>query len=184
MHIFGSAGSADWWTPQVVIDLLHDLFPGDITDLAADVESAQRLGAPYSYCAEYSFLDNCPEQRHAILSAFCNPPGGKTRLTQRFWVACAEAYERGVIRELLWLSFSIDMLQTTQGKGVPSILDYPTWVPASRLPYYSPYKGRELPGLRPSAITFMGASRKREAKFFALCAARIPGAAIIPTERS
>lgn len=150
--VHGSEGSAEWYTPQKVIDLVHELFPGGFHDVASCFEAQQRVKATI-FCDKER--DARKEGTWGPLPVFCNPPGGKTRLTQTFWKELGARFLEGQFEEAIWLSFSLDTLQTCQD-GPVNILDVPTFVPHRRLKYWDPKQQKEVGGVRPSAITYFG----------------------------
>jgi hypothetical protein len=63
---------------------------------------------------------------------FLNPPGG---LVLEFWrkLLVEHAHERTT--EAIWIGYSLEQLQTLQGKGVVTPLDFPFCVPKQRIAF-------------------------------------------------
>ena len=149
MH--GVDGSASWYTPQVIIDLVHRCFPGGFLDPCSSPTAQERVRALH-YLTDGLNTD----WKSFRLPVFINPPGGRARLTQKFWDKFMAEQIPGI-----WLHFSLDSLQTLQ-RPSGNVLDHDTFIFDKRLPYYSPSLCKEVPGLRPSALTFVRYSPYRE----------------------
>ena len=86
-------------------------------------------------------------------TVFCNPPGGKNGNESQqtaAWFLLARAHKEGRVRSAVFVCFSLEILQVTQGAGsrfLPTPLDFPVCYPAERVRYYRVSKTAPLPGV-------------------------------------
>lgn len=133
MNIQHSSSSDVWYTPlNILARTCEVLGPIDL-DPASDEHGNRRVGAGKYYTREQ---DGLTLPWHGTL--FINPPGGKRgnkSMPALFWQTLMAARESGNIRHAIFLAFSAEALQNTQGKGVPSICDFNVCIPAKRLKF-------------------------------------------------
>lgn len=76
---------------------------------------------------------------------FLNSPGGRSRpRAQDWWGKLQAAYAVGDVTQAFFVSFSLDILQTSQSKSAGGALAYPTFVPDTRIAYDDPVTGGPL----------------------------------------
>lgn len=156
-------GSAEWYTPQWIVDIAVKLMGGIDLDPCAAPDTPAWNAAPAHYTPKHDGLSYPWHGR-----AFINPPGGKSRLTQKFWKKMCDEFVADRLTEAVWVSFSLDTLQTSQNHGAFSVTDFPTWIPAKRLHYLNSNGEKTSKAPKPSAITYVtpeedGLLRLREA---------------------
>lgn len=133
-----SAKSADWMTPDSVLEAVREFFGGTITLDAASDEEANRRVKALSYLTDSLIID-----WPASKSIFLNPPGGKQgqeSLPAAFWnkLAFQMHYGKEKYGHAIFLAFSIEAFQTCQATGF-TMLSYPFCVPRKRLQFVSRY---------------------------------------------
>ena len=136
MNIMHSSRSDLWYTPIDILVRTRFVFDGppDL-DPASDEFGNARVQARYFFTRETNGLTSpWPQSR----SVFLNPPGGKTGKhsnTVAFWIKLMEEVRAGNVGHAIFLAFSAEARQTTQGKGVPSINEFPSCTPARRIAF-------------------------------------------------
>ena len=137
MNIQHSSRSDLWQTPDEIIRLVYLLFPGIELDPASDEKANQRIRANRIITREQDALSMPWEAR----SVYLNPPGGKAgnkSLVGLFWRKLLHEVSEGNVGHALFMAFSAEALQHTQGKGGKSICDYPFCVPSRRIRFVHP----------------------------------------------
>lgn len=149
MKAHGEIGSAEQYTPPWVISIVRELLGGiDLDPCSCELANGV-VNAETYYTAE---MDGLSLPWYGLV--FVNPPGGKAKLTQKFWAKLSEHYVQEDVAAACFLSFSIDALQTTQRHGPTSLLDYYTWIPNRRFDYWTS-QGGQNGAVRPSALTWL-----------------------------
>lgn len=125
-----------WYTPRSIITRVRNVLGAIELDPASDPIANRRVEAK---CILTRDTDGLETPWPPARTVFCNPPGGKTRNRSNvalFWQRMMEyrevcpTFDHGI-----FLAFSIEALQTTQGKGVLSMLAFPLCVPARRIAF-------------------------------------------------
>jgi hypothetical protein len=113
---------------------------------------------------------------------FCNPPGGLIRVGSRlrsaqklFWWKLAGEFASGRVQAACFLSFSIELMQTTQidrpdGLWLP--VEFPFCLPSSRVAYMSKRGGVLVRGTQPphaSALFLLTRDRSMLGRFVVAC---------------
>lgn len=146
MNIQHSSRSDSWGTPSHVLELARTVLGAIDFDPASSEEFNRNVQAA-------SFLtsdDDGLVAKWPLGSLYCNPPGGRRAgksMTQLFWSRLMNHQSSGKLTHAIFMAFSLEAMQSTQGKGVPSIAEFPFCVPAKRLAFVSP---GGLPGLAPA----------------------------------
>ncbi len=133
MNIQHSSRTDCWYTPLDILERVRRVIGPIEFDPASDRFGNMRVGAK-TYFSKTSQSDGLSLGWPEGTNIFCNPPGGKRgnqSMTALFW-ARLMSY-RPVIKEAIFLCFSAEALQNTQGKGVPSICRFPFCVPKRRI---------------------------------------------------
>lgn len=145
MNIQHSSRTDLWYTPLPIVVAARDVLGPIDLDPASDEFGNARVGAARYLTREMDGLTTPWVGR----TVFCNPPGGKKgnkSNTALFWARLMAHREAVELDHAIFLAFSAEALQNTQGKGVPPIMAFPFCVPAQRLAFDS----REGPGKDPS----------------------------------
>lgn len=162
------SGSVDWWTPPYIIDASRRALGGTIDlDPASSPEANVKIRAKRIYTEEQDGLAFPWEGR-----IFLNPPGGKMGTASRqklFWQKLVYDWQKGRITAAVFLSFSIELFQTSQVKplGLPTPHDFTVCFPARRIAYlkegsifsHSPPHSSALIYLGPSPALFADAMK-------------------------
>lgn len=137
MNILHSSATDEWYTPLDIILRAQGVLGCIDLDPASDDFGNARVGATYFITKDQDGLvapwpTNC--------SVFINPPGGKRgnqSNTALFWHRLMKYRETGNLKHAIFMCFSIEAAQNTQGKGVPSILEFPFCIPKKRVKFDS-----------------------------------------------
>jgi hypothetical protein len=138
MNIQHSSRTDEWGTPIGVLALAHEVLGQIDFDPASDPFFNARVGASYFYTREIDGLNTDWPDAGTI---WCNPPGGKTgnaSQTVAFWIKLMAYRSRPCFNHAIFMAFSAEARQTTQGKGVPSINEFPNCTPAKRIAFDRP----------------------------------------------
>lgn len=137
MNVQHSSRTDKWWTPLDILERVH-MVVGPITlDPASSLEANERVRAQNIITEEQDGLTT----PWAAGSLFLNPPGGKLgnkSKTALFWKRLMEHRETGKLTHAIFLAFSAEALQNTQGKGCQAIGEFPFMVPSSRIKFDRP----------------------------------------------
>ncbi len=177
-----SSASVEHYTPASIVEAARETL-GEIDLDPASCEAAnQVVKAARFYCAADDGLVQPWGGR-----VFVNPPGGRTgneSNQKRWWFKLAREWLEGRVQAAIFVSFSIELLQTTQCKapaGLSIPLDFPICYPASRVDYETVIDGmRKAEGspTHASAVIYLGDDRERFASLFGSL-----GRVVIPAER-
>jgi ParB family chromosome partitioning protein len=136
MNIQHSSSSNEWYTPDYIIQMIKEVL-GEI-----DLDPASCPEANLTVKANQIFTKEDDALKHEWKgNLFLNPPGGKIgnkSLSIEFWRYLMVELERGNVDHAIYLAFSIEQLQSSQGKGVPSIGEFTFCVPSKRLRFKKP----------------------------------------------
>ena len=143
MNVQHSSRSDKWYTPVDIIDRAKHVLGHIDVDPATDAFGNSRIGATYAITKEMDGLSTewaFMGEQHPV-TAFLNPPGwklGNKSLSALFWQKLMQLRERGALAHAIFMAFSIEAMQTTQGKGCKSIGHFPCCIPAKRLRFDKP----------------------------------------------
>lgn len=133
MNVQHSSKTCEWFTPPDVITRVHNVFGVISLDPASCAEANKLVGADNYYTADDNGLE-----KPWFESVLVNPPGGKVSgsrrsLPQQFWVKAMKELAAGNLRHMIWVCFSIEQLQNSQGLDVPSMAEFTVCIPSKRL---------------------------------------------------
>jgi hypothetical protein len=137
MNIKHSSKTDQWLTPHDVLDRVRMVLGEIDLDPASSLQANARVGAKRIITAAENALVtpwNCENQ-----SIFVNPPGGKTGNQSNvvlFWQRLLT--HRHEFKHAVFMTFSLEVLQTTQKLGHTSIGEMVHCVPAKRIPFVRP----------------------------------------------
>jgi hypothetical protein len=133
MNIQHSSRNDDWMTPVDIIRRVKLVLKEIDFDPASSYQANERVGAKLYYSQmEDGLVKPWPEG----CSIFCNPPGGKVgnkSKTGLFWQRLMAHKDR--FSHAIFLCFSVEAFQSTQGKGVASVGEFPFCIPKKRIKF-------------------------------------------------
>lgn len=135
-----SSKSAEWYTPQNVINLSKKVL-GDIDlDPASCVQANTIIGANKFWTKEDNALSKDWTDFHVTQTVFLNSPGGKIgnkSIPVLFWNKLTQMRQAGALEHAIVIAFSIEQLATTQKCEVP-MADFTLCIPKKRMQFVSP----------------------------------------------
>lgn len=137
MNIQHSSKTDLWYTPPHILDKVRQVLgPIDLDPASDEIGNSAVKAKRFITKAENGLTSDWGFPR----TIFINPPGGKLgneSLAALFWVRLMKQMKFPEFDHAIFLAFSLEQLQTTQGKGVPSIGEFPLCVPSKRLRFYT-----------------------------------------------
>lgn len=149
-----NSASAEHYSPPAIVEAARTTLGGVIwfdpfsCAVANLTVRAERYWSPEKGQDGFALLREVKAE-----TAFVNPPGGKDGNESQqaaAWFAVAQAHKQGRIRSVIFVCFSLELLQVTQGSGsrsLPTPLDFPLCYPAKRVRYYRASRTAPLPGV-------------------------------------
>lgn len=137
MNIQHSSRSDEWYTPDYIIEKVRSL----LGTIDFDPASSTLANAKVQACKFFTKDDDALTTEWLPGTLFCNPPGGKIKnksKTALFWEKLMCWRESGNLTHGVFLAFSLEALQTSQGKGCKAIGEFPFCVPKSRIKFVLP----------------------------------------------
>jgi hypothetical protein len=163
-------------TPEHILALARDVLGTIDLDPASDTEAQSRVKAAW-YCGPGSLcLDGLSITWGSVArptKVWLNPPGGTippghTSSVATWWRKLVTEHQAGRVFEALFLAFTLEALRTTQGKGVPSCLEFPLCVPGDRLRFLASGAGSKTVNspAAASAVVYLGPNVARFREVF------------------
>jgi hypothetical protein len=138
MNIQHSSRTDQWFTPAPIITLVKKVLGNIDLDPASSELANVLVGAKNIIDVETNGLSvEWPED----CNIYINPPGGKTNgksNTFLFWKKLMEYRNAGKLNHAIFMAFSAEAMQTTQGKKIQTMLDFSICIPAKRIAFVSP----------------------------------------------
>lgn len=134
MNIQLSSRSDLWYSPLEVLVMVRSVLGTIDLDPASDANANDRVAA-VRYFDEHD--DGLLQDWGNNLSIYLNPPGGKVLNQSKailFWKKLMDTK----IKHAIYMGFSLEHLQSSQGKGVKSIGEFPFCIPKKRLQFHYP----------------------------------------------
>lgn len=158
--------SVEHYTPREVVEAARELMGGIDLD-PASCEAANRVvRATRIHTEEDNGLDYTWWGK-----VFLNPPGGglntksanwgwakdkKTRSNAvLWWRTLCEQFAEGNVTEAIFLGFSLEIMQTSQGEGFAPVQAFPHVVPVNRIRFLTPDGVGEQP-THSNVIVYLG----------------------------
>jgi DNA N-6-adenine-methyltransferase (Dam) len=137
MNVQHLSRSDSWQTPKHIIQLVKQVL-GEPIDLdpASSPEANALIGASRIITREENGLTS----NWTGSTVYLNPPGGKTKNASNsalFWKKLMLYRKAGFLGQAIFMAFSAEALQTTQGKGCLSIGEFPFCIPSKRIKFIS-----------------------------------------------
>lgn len=160
MNIQHSTRSDSWYTPAWIIEKVKNVLGEIDFDPASCVEANMTVGAK-TFLSTDSLDAYWPNG-----GIFLNPPGGKTgnkSNTFLFWEKLVHHSHAPGFTHAIFLAFSAEALQTTQGKGIPSLGQFLLCVPKKRIKFDG-HAGKIAPS-HSNVIAYIPGSVDRSSEF-------------------
>lgn len=160
MNIQHESRSDSWATPLEIMNMVRDVLGPIDFDPASDMYFNITVGAKYFYS------EGSLEKEWKPGTIYLNPPGGRVgnqSQTCLFWQKLMKQRLKPEFTHGAFMAFSIEALQNTQGKGCPSIGEFPFCVPAKRIRFEG-HAGKNSPS-HSNAIVYVPGSIDRRADF-------------------
>lgn len=119
--------SPEWYTPSEYVEAARVVMGGIDLDPASHVEANKIVKAGEFYTEEQNGLTSLWRG-----NVFLNPPGG---LVNEFWVKALLEWQHSRLKQMIWIGYSLEQLQTLQSAGVSSPLMFPMCVPKRRIAF-------------------------------------------------
>jgi hypothetical protein len=165
VNIQHSSRTDRWYTPLDVIVRAQKVLGNIDLDPATDEFGNARVGATYILTEKEDGLV-APWVSGTV---FLNPPGGKRgnkSLAGLFWERLMKHREAGGLDDAIFLAFSAEALQSTQGKGYPSIGEFAFCVPKKRLRFDYPSGAVGGSPSHSNVIVYVPGNVSRETRFW------------------
>lgn len=149
-----SSKNDDWLTPIWLVNSAKQVLGEIDLDPASSPEANVRVGAKKFYTKEEE--DGLTKEWRDTI--FCNPPGGKVKgksVAALFWTYLMQEIKSGNVNHAIFICFSAEALQNTQGKGVPSVGEYPFCIPAKRIHFDYPGSERKKAPTHGNVIVYV-----------------------------
>lgn len=135
--VLTSSASCTWYTPSWLLDRVRLVLGRIDLDPASD-ETANRTAKADRIITEDGVEAPWLDHPGAI---FCNPPGrrsGAVSVPSLFWARLMREREDRKITHAIFLSFTLNSLQTTQRKSTPAMGEFPCCILKKRVIFESP----------------------------------------------
>lgn len=147
MNIQHSSRNDDWETPKSIVNLVHQVIGYPDLDPASSLKANQVVKAKRFFTKEDDALKTTWATEP--VSIYLNSPGGKLGnkgLTALFWDELMHYHELGLIKEAIFMCFSLEALQTSQVYPRRPITDFLVCIPKNRIAFVDPLgQGRVQP---------------------------------------
>lgn len=135
LNVQHSSRTDGWYTPAKILELARTVLNTINLDPASSEEANEQVKASFFY-TEHE--DGLSVRWIRDCTVFLNPPGGKVGNKSKaglFWKKLMEYRDAGHLTDAIFLAFSVEALQSTQGKGCKPIAEFPFCVPAKRIAF-------------------------------------------------
>lgn len=159
--VFHTSDSTKWGTPRFIVDIVKEVFDGNINvDPASSLKANEIVGADRILTEADDALTSMWFDNHDWVSesqnVFLNPPGGRHNgksKTFLFWEQLMN--RRKSFSHAIFIAFNIGSLQVSQDKGVPSMGEFPLCIPKKRLRFVDPESGERHSPPHANAIVYV-----------------------------
>lgn len=144
-----SSKNAKWVTPPWLVTMIREVLGNIDLDPASSEFANQYVRANRFFTEE----DDGLMKDWTGGSIYVNPPGGRTTadsihgyatLPQLFWDKLMDQHLNSPsFIHAIFMVFNIEMLQTSQNKQSPSVIEFPFCIPAKRVKFIDPDSGME-----------------------------------------
>lgn len=164
MNILHSSNSDRWYTTLEIIEKVQQVLGTIDLDPASDEFGNARVCATSIITEEQNGLTT---EWAKDCSVFLNPPGGKTGNKSNaslFWQKLMHYREAGDLKHAIFLAFSLEAFQNSQGKGVPSLAEFAFCIPAKRI-RFDAQEGKPASPSHGNVIVYVPGSVDESEKF-------------------
>jgi len=164
MNISHSSATDLWYTPTLIVEKAKQVLGTIDLDPASDEFGNARVGATTIINREQNGLTT---DWSTDCSIFINPPGGKTGNKSNmslFWQKLMHYKDGGHLKHAIFLAFSLEAFQNSQGKGVQSMAEFSFCIPAKRIRFDSQHGAPSSPS-HGNAIIYVAGSVDESEKF-------------------
>ena len=158
-------------TPPHIVELAREVLGVIDLDPASSEEANKIIKARRFFTKK----DNGLLQDWGRGSIFLNPPGGRTpsdskfgyrTLPQLFWQKLVlERMVNDGFQHAIFIGYTIEILQTSQNKEFPCVMDYPFCVPKSRIKFINPGPNPKTSPTHANVIAYVPGNQCRIAAF-------------------
>jgi hypothetical protein len=135
-HARHSMDSPEWYTPTPFVEAARAVMGSIDLDPASHPEANERIKATRIYSEEDNGLVQPWEG-----NVFLNPPGGHVNA---FWGRACAFYLNGAVKQLVWIGYSLEQLQTLQQSDtLMQPLEFPIMFTAKRIAFVENAAKRE-----------------------------------------
>lgn len=141
MNVMHSCRNDDWLTPVYLLDMAKEVLGEIDLDPASSEMGNARVRAKQYRTVATDGLQGAWGSPQFPRTIFLNPPGGKVKnlsKTALFWKKLMHERDLWNVRHAIFLAFSAEALQNTQGKDCDPIMSFPFCVPAKRIRFDFP----------------------------------------------
>ena len=140
MNIQHSSRQDCWYTPPQILEMAREVLGAIDLDPASDAWGNETVKAEKFFTQAECGLTQNWSFSDDPLTVWLNPPGGKVgnkSQTALFWGKLMDMRRTGGLKHAVFMAFSAEALQNTQGKGTPCLMDFPFCIPAKRIRFVS-----------------------------------------------
>lgn len=170
MNIQHSSRSDLWYTPMHILERVHSVLGSVDFDPASDDFGNSRVKATRYLGADGTNTELWPNVASTV---FVNPPGGKTGRYSNavlFWEALMAYRGAGLLTDAVFMSFSVEHLQTTQNRSCLPMLAFPICIPRKRIRFDHNGPTLKTSPSHSNAIVYVHGLRNRTEQFTELFA--------------
>jgi hypothetical protein len=146
--------SSDWYTPMEILVRARIVLGTIDLDPASSLDANLRIRASRVFTEE----DNALAQSWEADTVFCNPPSrvpGHASGVKAFWEKMATEYAAKKFSSGIFVAYSMEALQTTQGMKCLPMLAFPFCIPAKRIKFVAA-EGYKFSPTHGNAIIYLG----------------------------
>lgn len=144
-------------TPPEIIELARTVLGTIELDPASSVYANQFVKAAKIYTQDVDAL-SLARWADFPTSIYLNPPGGKSgnkSVTGLFWDKLMEHLDAGLLSHAIFMSFSVEALQSTQLSSRRPMMDFPICVPRRRIRFVDPGDATKQQPSHSNAIVYV-----------------------------
>lgn len=163
MNVQHSSRTDRWFTPVYIIEMVKEVLGPIDLDPASEEEANEIIGAKKIY------TENALAESWVADTVFLNPPGtkiGNQSQSALFWQKLVYHFDRGDIKEAIFMAFSAELLSTSQKYGTKSLLDFTICVPRNRIRFVDTLHPGKVAPSHSNVIVYLGAHPEKFKNIF------------------
>jgi hypothetical protein len=153
MLIQHSSKTDRWFTPLYIIEMIKEVLGEIDLDPASEEKANAIIGAKEFFTRDALSKDWVADK------VFLNPPGktieGQSQAAL-FWEKLVYHFDRGDVKEAIFIAFNIGLLSVSQKYGPKSLLDFTICVPKDRIRFVDPVGPGKLAPSHSNVIVYLG----------------------------